>query len=216
MEVIKRTIIFLILLPALHASSFFLPDSDSAALMAVVVNTSSTVANTLKLLNVAQETRGQLEKYHHIATRRYYLARRIEQHARDIAAIKKIKPQNLKEFNQALRRLKLNLGSLKSSVDSMGKSVVIAEDVSKKFYKKLENSRLDEQDVHNQEMSSAREGKMSTHVQNTAINTALNGKILSKIRRDNTEYRQAFLELQKSESLEKLRKDEFYRKWMGR
>ena len=79
----------------------------------------------------------------------------------------------------------------------MGKSIVIAEDVSKKFYKKLENSRLDEQDVHNQEVSSAREGKMSTHVQNTAINTALNGKILSKIRRDNTEYRQAFLELQK-------------------
>ena len=149
-------------------------------------------------------------------TRRYYLARRIEQHARDIATIKKIKPKKLKEFNAALRRLKLNLGSLKSSVDSMGKSIVIAEDVSKKFYKKLENSRLDEQDVHNQEVSSAREGKMSTHVQNTAINTALNGKILSKIRRDNTEYRQAFLELQKSESLEKLRKDEFYRKWMGR
>ena len=67
MEVIKRTMMFLILLPRLHASSFFLPDSDSAALVAVVMNTSSTVANTLKLLNVARETRGQLEKYHHLA-----------------------------------------------------------------------------------------------------------------------------------------------------
>ena len=50
---------------------------------------------------------------------------------------------------------------------------------------------------YNQEISSASEGGTSKHVQNTAMNTALSGKVLTKIRKDNLEYQKIDLDLKK-------------------
>ena len=74
---------------------------------------------------------------------------------------------------------------------------------------------VDEAEVNNQELNSASEGEMVKHVQNTAMNTALTGKILSKIRRDNLEYQAVDISLKKSEAVEAVRREEFYKKWIG-
>ena len=51
-------------------------------------------------------------------------------------------------------------------------------------------------------------------MQNTAINTALNSKILAKMRRDNLEYQKIDIALKRSQALEDLRKKEFYKSWL--
>ncbi len=70
------------------ATTFFIPDADTAALISLVSNTASTVTNTMKILEVAKETSDQIDKYNFLAMRRYFVARRIEQHVRDIAELK--------------------------------------------------------------------------------------------------------------------------------
>ncbi|GEM_PF-1865840 len=198
-----------------NASTLFLPDSDTAALVMLVSNTASTVSNTLKILEVAKKTSDQIDKYNFIAMRRYFIARRIEQHVLDITEAKKMKPKNLQEINQVMLRLKMNLQGLKSNIDFMAKDVLAAEDFTDRYWEKVVNSMADEREAHNQELMSASEGSMSKHTQNTAMNTALNGKILSKMRRDNLEYQKIDLGLKKSETVEKLRREEFYKSWIG-
>ncbi len=198
-----------------NASTFFMPDSDTAALVMLVSNTASTVSNTLKILEVAKKTSDQIDKYNFIAMRRYFIARRIEQHVVDIAEANKMKPKNLQELNQVMLRLKMNLQGLKSNIDFMAKDVLEAQDFTDRYWEKVVNSMADEREAHNQELMSASEGSISKHTQNTAMNTALNGKILSKIRRDNLEYQKVDLGLKKSQTVEKLRREEFYKNWIG-
>ncbi len=192
-----------------------MPDSDTAALIMLVSNTASTVTNTLKILEVAKKTSDQIDKYNFIAMRRYFIARRIEQHVRDIIEAKKMKPKGLQEINQVLLRLKLNLQGLKSNIDFLAKDVFEAQDFVDRYWDKVTNSMQDEQEAHNQELLSASEGSMSKHVQNTAMNTALTTKAITKLRRDNLEYQKIDLGIKKSDSVEKLRREEFYRNWIG-
>lgn len=198
-----------------RASTLFMPDSDTAALIMLVSNTASTVTNTLKILEVAKKTSDQIDKYNFIAMRRYFIARRIEQHVRDIIEAKKMKPKGLQEINQVLLRLKLNLQGLKSNIDFLAKDVFEAQDFVDRYWDKVTNSMQDEQEAHNQELLSASEGSMSKHVQNTAMNTALTTKAITKLRRDNLEYQKIDLGIKKSDSVEKLRREEFYRNWIG-
>ena len=149
------------------------------------------------------------------AMRRYFIARRIEQHVLDLAEANKMKPKNLQELNQVMLRLKMNLQGLKSNIDFMAKDVLEAQDFTDRYWEKVVNSMADEREAHNQELMSASEGSISKHSQNTAINTALNGKILSKMRRDNLEYQKVDLGLKKSQTVEKLRREEFYKNWIG-
>ena len=199
----------------LEASSLFLPDSDTAALVMLVSNTASTVTNTLKILEVAKKTSDQVDKYNFIAMRRFFMARRIEQHVQDLLATKKMKPRGLAEINQVLLHLKINLQGLKSSIDFMARDIFETENFVDRYYEKVENAMNDEQEVNSHELSSASEGVMVKHVQNTAMNTALTGKILSKIRRDNLEYQTIDISLKKSEAVEAVRREEFYKKWSG-
>ncbi len=199
----------------IKASTLLLPDSDTAALVMLVSNTASTVSNTLKILEVAKKTSNQVDKYNFIAMRRYFVARRIEQHVRDIVEAKKMKPKGLREINQMMLRLKINLKGLKSNIDFLAKDVFEAQNFVDRYWDKITNSLNDEKEASNQELLSASEGSMSKHVQNTAMNTALSSKVLTKIRRDNLEYQKIDLSLKKSEGLEKLRQEQFYKDWIG-
>ncbi len=192
-----------------------MPDSDTAALVMLVSNTASTVSNTMKILEVAKKTSDKIDKYNFIAMRRYFIARRIEQHARDIMAAKKMKPKGLAQINQVLLNLKMNLQGLKSNIDFMAKDVLEAEDFVDRYWDKVTNSMMDEKEAERQELMSASEGNMSKHVQNTAMNTALSNKTLTKIRRDNLEYQKIDLGIKKSSSVDKLRREEFYKSWIG-
>lgn len=147
--------------------------------------------------------------------RRFYIARRIEQHARDIVETNKMSPDGLKEINQVLLRLKISLRDLKNNIDYLAQDIYEVENFVDRYWDKVSNSSADEQEAHNQSLSSASEGSMSKHVQNTAMNTALNGKILSKIRRDNLEYQKNDLGLKKGSALEELRREQHYRDWIG-
>jgi len=198
-----------------HASTFFMPDSDTAALIALVSNTASTVTNTLKILDVAKKASDKIDKYNFLAMRRYFIARRIEQHTRDIIAVGKMHPRGLKEINQVMFGLKMNLKGLKSNIDFMAMDLFQAEDFSNRYWEKIANSMQDENEAHNQELLSASEGNMSKHVQNTAMNTAMSSKILAKIRRDNIEYQKVDIALKKGDAKEKLRREAFYKSWIG-
>lgn len=215
MHRIKIAFLTLTLTFGAKGSTLFMPDSDTAALIMLVSNTASTVSNTLKILEVAKKTSDQIDKYNFIAMRRYFIARRIEQHVRDIIEAKKMKPKGLKEINQMMLRLKLNLKGLKSNIDFLAKDVFEAQNFVDRYWDKVANSMKDEQEAHNQELLSASEGSMSKHVQNTAMNTALSSKVLTKMRRDNLDYQRVDLSLKKSDSLERLRREEYYRDWIG-
>ncbi len=215
MHRIKIAFLTLTLTFGARGSTLFMPDSDTAALIMLVSNTASTVSNTLKILEVAKKTSDQIDKYNFIAMRRYFIARRIEQHVRDIVETKKMKPKGLKEINQMMLRLKLNLKGLKSNIDFLAKDVFEAQNFVDRYWDKVANSMNDEQEAHNQELLSASEGSMSKHVQNTAMNTALSSKVLTKMRRDNLDYQRVDLSLKKSDSLERLRREEYYRDWIG-
>jgi hypothetical protein len=169
----------------------------------------------MKILEVAKKTSDQIDKYNFIAMRRYFIARRIEQHARDIMAVKKMKPRGLEQINQVMLSLKLNLQGLKSNIDFLAKDVLEAQDFVDRHWEKLANSIQDEKEAHNQELVSASEGVMSKHVQNTAMNTALTNKAITKLRRDNLEYQKIDLGIKKSNAVEGLRREEFYRNWIG-
>lgn len=199
----------------LPASTFFMPDSDTAALIALVSNTASTVSNTLKILEVAKETSQQVDRYNHIAMRRFFIARRIEQHVRDLAAAQKMSTQGLAQLNQKLLRLKMNLQGLKSNIDFAAKDVFAAQNFVDRSWDKLVSSMADEQEAYRQELSSASEGTVSKHVQNTAMNTALSAKILAKMHRDDLDYQRIDLALKKNEQLEQLRREDFYKSWLG-
>jgi hypothetical protein len=205
----------LITVVKINASTFFIPDSDTTALIALVSNTASTVSNTLQILEVAKKTSDQIDKYNFIAMRRYFIARRIEQHIQDISEAKKMKPKDLRELNQVMLRLKLNLQGLKSNIDFLAQDLFEAEDFTSRYWEKIANSMDDEAEAHTQELMSASEGGTSKHVQNTAMNTALTAKILAKTRRDNAEYQKIDISLKKSEATERVRREEFYREWLG-
>ena len=181
----------------------------------LVSNTASTVTNTMKILEVAKKASDQVDKFNFIAMRRFFIARRIEQHVQDLIATKKMKPKGLAEINQVLLHLKMNLQGLKSNIDFMAKDIFESENFVDRYFDKVENAMVDEQEVNSQELNSASEGEMVKHVQNTAMNTALSGKILSKIRRDNLEYQTVDLGLKKSEAIEAVRREDFYKKWIG-
>lgn len=199
----------------IQGSTFFMPDSDTAALIALVSNTASTVTNTMKILEVAKNTSEQIDKYNFLAMRRYFIARRIEQHSRDIIEATKMNPKGLREINQVLFGLKMNLKGLKSNIDFMAMDLYQAEDFSNRYWEKIANSMEDEKEAHNQEILSASEGSTSKHVQNTAMNTAMTSKILSKVRRDSIEYQKVDIALKKGEIKEQLRREEFYKTWIG-
>jgi hypothetical protein len=109
----------------------------------------------------------------------------------------------------------MNLKGLKSNLDFMAMDVYQAEDFTNRYWDKVANSMQDENEAHRQEISSANEGTMSKHVQNTAMNTAMSTKVLTKIRRDNIEYQRNDIALKKGDAKEKLRREEFYKSWMG-
>ncbi|HLE12834.1 MAG: hypothetical protein A2504_00365 [Bdellovibrionales bacterium RIFOXYD12_FULL_39_22] len=205
----------LVLTIRVFASTFFMPDSDTAALVALVSNTASTVSNTLKILEVAEKTSEQIDKYNFLAMRRYFVARRIEQHVQDIIEVGKMRPKDLNELNQAMMRLKINLRGLKTNIDYIAKDVYAADDFTARYWDKVSNSMGDEKESEQQEIMSADEGQMSKHVQNTAMNTALSANILAKTRRDNIEYQKIDIALKKDAALERLRSEVFYRDWLG-
>ena len=215
MKRFKMILFLMVVTVQLKASTFFMPDSDTTALIALVSNTASTVSNTLKILEVAKNASDQIDKYNFLAMRRYFIARRIEQHVSDIAEAKKMKPKDLRELNQVMLRLKLNLQGLKSNIDFLARDLLEADNFTSRYWEKVTNSMNDESEAHQQEIMSASEGKMSKHVQNTAMNTALSAKILAKSRRDNIEYQKIDISLKKGEATERLRREEFYREWLG-
>lgn len=192
-----------------------MPDSDTAALFMLVSNTASTVSNTLKILEVAKKTSEKIDKYNFMAMRRYFIARRIQQHARDLVEAQKMKPQNLQQMNQVLIRLKMNLRGLKDSIDQIGRDIYHTENFVDSYWERLEVAFSDEKEANAQEIASASEGSSAKHIQNTAMNTAFSSKMLAKMRRDHLAYQKLNLSLKKDQAKHSLQKDQFYKDWIG-
>lgn len=178
-------------------------------------NTASTVSNTLKILEVAKKTSEQIDKYNFMAMRRYFIARRIQQHARDLAEAQKMRPQDLQQMNQMLIRLKMDLRGLKDSINQIGRDVYHTENFVDTYWERLEVAFNDEKEANAQEVVSASEGTSAKHLQNTAMNTAFTSKMLAKMRRDQLAYQKLDLALKGNQAKYSLQKDQFYKDWIG-
>ena len=210
--------IFLILLmfsSRVESSTLFLPDSDTAALIMLVSNTASTVVNTMEILETAKDTRDKIDKYNSMAMRRFFMARRIEQHAREIIAARTLRPKGLREINRMLLKLKINLRGLKSTLNLMAENILETDNFVDRYWQKMQSAINDEKEAHRQELVSASEGYSGKAIQNTAMNTALNGKIMSQMRRDQLEYQKVDLGLKNAQAMKQLKQSDFYASWIG-
>ena len=197
-----------------RAASLFLPDSDTAALISLASNSASTVANTMEILKVARETGEKIDHYNNLALRQYFKARRAEQNVRELLETGRMRPRNLRELNGELSGLKANLRELKDTIDAVAMDIRGVENFTDRQWEKLASSERDQKEFHHQEMLSASGGPSKNHVQNTAINTAMTGTVLAKMRRDNLEYQKIDLGIKKTVATENLRRQQFYKEWM--
>ena len=209
-----RMTIFIVALSTLSDNTAKAVISETALLLQLASNTTATVTHTLDILNVARETGEKIDHYHTLAVRRWYAARRLEQHIRDMADIARMRPKNLREINRELSRLKTNLRGLKDVIDELAMDIWRVEDYTARYWDKITNSKVDEAEINAQELLSSGGGPSKRHVQNTAINTAMNGKILNKIRRDGLEYQKIDLGMKRTAASRELRRRQFYREWL--
>ena len=209
-----RTIILFVVLSTSTENARATVIGDAALLVQVAANTGTTVSHTLDILNVAKETGEKIDYYNTLAVHQLYKYRRVEQHVRDMAKIIAMKPKNLRELNRELARLKANLQGLADTIDSVAKDIWNVNDFTDRYWEKMTNSRKDEKEINALELLSASAGPSKKHVQNTAVNTAITGKVLNKMRRDNLEYQRIDLEMKRSGAVRELRRQQFYKEWM--
>ena len=208
-------LIFLLLSSNVRASTLFFPDSDTAALIMLVSHTAATVSNTLKILEVAKETSHKLDEFNRMAERKLFLARRIKRHAQTLKEMRRIRPRSLEELNRELLRLKGNLRELQSGIEAVGKEIVAAQDFGERHALKIDSSKEDIFEAQKRETAGAGSGTVAGYAQHTAMNTALSSSVLAQMRRDQLDYQRVSIGLQKSEAIERLRRDEFYKNWLG-
>ena len=207
-----KKIIFLIVLSISTENGAVL--TDAALLVQVASSTASTVTNTLDILEVAKKTGEKIDHYNTLAVRQLYKARRLERHVRDMAMITSMEPADLRELNRELSRLKTGIRGLRDTVDAIALDVRNANGFARRHRDKVANSKQDETDINTQELLSADGGPSGNHIQNTAINTALTGKVLNKMRRDNLEYQKIDLAIKRNNSVRELRRQQFYKEWL--
>ena len=207
-----KTITLLVVLSTLTENAHAL--TDAALLIQVASNTTATVTNTLDILEVAQKTGEKIDHYNTLAIRQLYKARRLEQHVQDMALITGMKPRDLRELNGELLKLKTGIKGLKDIIDEFALDIWSVNDFTDRYWEKVANSKQDEVELSTQEQLSASGGPSKNHIQNTAINTAMTGKVLNKMRRDNLEYQKIDLAIKKNNSVQELKRQQFYKEWL--
>ena len=212
----KAIFIIALLIPieSARAGGPLLFDQDTAALVQLVSNSASTVSNTMDILKVARKTGQKIDYYNNLALRQYFKARRTEQNILDLAETAKMRPRSLRELNGELLKLKANIRGLKDTIDSVALDIWQVDNFTERQWEKLANSKRDEQEFYGQELQSANEGPTKNHIQNTAMNTAMSGKVLTKMRRDNLEYQRIDLRMKRNAAAERLRQQQAYEEWL--
>lgn len=209
-------ILLLILLPfKLCASTLFLPDSDTAALVALVSNTASSAANTLKILEVAKKTSDKIDKVNFEVMKRFYLLQRIERHVIDLKLASKIKPKDLAQLNRLMLSIKNNLIGIRSALDQYAEDLTGQQRYLESIGKKLVNSKQDISDAQILDKIASSGGSTAKHAQATAINTAYQAQIFAKIRNDNLSYQNLMVQAKNSEIEQKVREETIMREWAG-
>jgi hypothetical protein len=211
----KLGIFFTLMMLITFESNALIPDADTAALIAMASDMASTASNTLKLLEVAKGTTQKMDEMNAFVMRRYWIGRRMVQHIEDLKQAKRLRPENLREINSVLLRLKTNLSGLKSSVDIYAKDLGEKDQFTGRLWQKVLNSVEDQQVGHSQEMASGTGGGMNMNVQNTAMNTALTATILAKMRQDQLDYQNLVSSFQEAQVMDKLREEHFFNSWLG-
>lgn len=99
-----------------HASTIFVPDSDTALLFNLVTNTAGQLNELEKLVSNAEKYTGLMEKYNQIARDQYFRAQRIHYIAQNYVDLSKRDPKDLEGLNSAIRALKSETESLKAQI----------------------------------------------------------------------------------------------------
>lgn len=99
--------------PKAEASTFFVPDSDSALLFNLVTTTASQLNELEKLVTNAEKYTGLMEKYNQIARDEHFRAERITWIAQNYVDLSKRDPKDLEQLNSAIRALKSETDSFK-------------------------------------------------------------------------------------------------------
>ena len=210
-----KKILVIILCKSIFSSTLFFPDSDTAALIAIVSNTTTTVTNTLNLLETAKETAEKMEKYNNVITRKYNMAQRIIRQTEELIDLRKGSIKNLKEVNKKIRRLKAKVRELKSNAKLVRTGILKVKKYEDKYDKKIDGLKKELKEVHRQEKQSFGKGTTALHTQNIAVNTSMSNRILLKSRKDALDFHLVSLSLEKYKNMNKLREESAMKKWAG-
>ena len=108
----KKTLIFLLLTFNASGSSLFMPDSDTAILLELVITTVSQLNELEKLVSNAEKLTGKIQQYNEVVISQWYRAQRIAFIVDDLSTIHSTRITNLGELNRAIRDLKDNIKTL--------------------------------------------------------------------------------------------------------
>lgn len=191
-----------------------MPDSDTAILMSIASNTISMSTNTLKILEVAKETREKIEKYHWAVMRRFYLMQRLERYIRDLATASKLKPKTHRELNIMLARLKANILGIKDTMDDLLKSLGAKEEWLTDIWEKITESRSDLVDSQDLEKQALAGGTLAKTNQLTAVGVSQIGQLLSKKSLNDLSYQKLNIEYQRLALMQEAKRKMWLKNWL--
>jgi hypothetical protein len=155
------------------ASTFFVPDSDSALLFSIVTNTASQLNELENLVTNAEKYTGLMEKYNQIAKDHYFRAERINYIAQSYVDLSKQDPKDLESLNSAIRSLKSETESLKYLISEYRQDEAKNEIQAETLGEKLRHSNRELNFANGQVLRSGDISQTNEAQKMTAQNTSL-------------------------------------------
>lgn len=165
-----------LLAPKIQASTFFVPDSDSALLFNLVTTTASQLNELEKLVTNAEKYTGLMEKYNQIARDEYFRAERITWIAQNYVDLSKRDPKDLEQLNSAIRALKSETDSFKVLISEYRKDEARNEVSEDQFTQKARGLNSELRFANNQVMRAGDISSTNEAQKVTAQNSALSYK----------------------------------------
>ncbi|MDO9181940.1 MAG: hypothetical protein Q7U04_06010 [Bacteriovorax sp.] len=159
-----------------HASTIFVPDSDTALLFNLVTNTASQLNELEKLVSNAEKYTGLMEKYNQIARDQYFRAERINYIAQNYVELSKRDPKDLEGLNSAIRALKSETESLKAMISEYRSDEARNEVAENVIGEKIRSSNQELGFANNQVIRSGEVHSTNEAQKMMAQNTALSYK----------------------------------------
>lgn len=193
---------------------------DTVLLVEIAGTLAKDLQNSLEILEIAKDKQEMLQEAHNnITTKRMY-ARRVMRRMESIKRLKRIKINNIKDFNQALKRLKYEYKTSGDINQEVMKNYVKDDDYIEKLKKDeddLEAKEEEREDLDTLE-EYANTGGPGTSERSQAITLVMMLRLLHEMEDSNDKFHKSVLKRQNEErdkEIAQQKKKEAYRKWSG-